>query len=102
MTLVWTKAAPGDLEQILTFLSERNPRAASKVADRVRATIRSIDAFPTAGRLDLVTGCRERIVPRTPLLVIYTIDDAASHVEIIAIFDMARDPETKRAPIVRP
>ena len=98
MTVVWTEPAARDLEQVLTFLSERNPSAASRVATRVQATVRSIGAFPRAGRLDAGTGCHERIVPRTPLLVIYTLDDTASHVEIVAIFHMARDPETKRAP----
>ncbi len=98
MTVVWTKPAARDPEQILTFLSERNPAAASKTAARVQATVRSIGDFPTAGRLDTGTGCRERIVPRTPLLVICIVDDTASHVEIIAIFHMARDPETKRSP----
>lgn len=98
MKVVWTTPATSDLEQILAFLAERNPAAAAKVAVRIKSTVRSIGEYPMAGRLDADVGCRERIVARTPLIVIYTIDEPQQLVEIIAVFHTSRDPESKRAP----
>ena len=98
MRVVWTPEAINDLEQVLAYIGQHNPTAASAVAARIDRTIESIGQFPHAGRLDPDTGCRERVVGRYPLLIVHAIDDQHDFVEIIGVFHTSRDPQTKRRP----
>lgn len=98
MKIVWTPEAADDLECVLAHIAEQRPSGAIKVAAKIESSIESIQRFPHAGRLDADTGCRERIVSDYPFLLIYTVDDAAEIVEMVAVFHTSRDPATKRRP----
>ena len=94
MKVVYTEEALADLDQLLSYIAERNPRAAAHVAARIDAAVAAIAMFPQASRLDPETGARERAVPGLPVLVIHTVSNDL--VEIIAIFHTSRDPASKR------
>ena len=98
MRVVWTAEAADDLADTLAYIAARSPQGAANVAARIEAAVDSIGQFPHAGRLDPKTGCRERVIGRYPLLLVYTVDDAQNLVEIIALFHTARDPQDKRRP----
>ena len=93
MRVRWTREAAADLEDVLSYIAERNPAAAAAVADRIEETITVIKQWPYAARQDKETGVREAVIRGLPLLVIYTIN---SLVEIIAVFHTSRNPATKR------
>ena len=94
MKVVYTEDALADLDQLLSYIAERNPAAAAHVAARIDAAVVAIAVFPNASRLDPETGVRERAVPGLPVLVIHTVSEDL--VEIIAIFHTSRDPAAKR------
>ena len=94
MKIVWTVEAADDLANVLDYFAHRSPAGATSVASAIAATTTSISQFPHAGRMDPETGCRERLVERYPLLLIYAA--GADVVEIIALFHTSRDPVTKR------
>lgn len=96
MKIVWTRDAADDLEDVLNYISERSPKGAQAVAEQIAVTLDSISRFPKSGRLDEVTGCRERLAGRFSLLLVYAIGD--EHIEIIALFHTSRDPATKPKP----
>ena len=100
MKVVWTREATDDLIGVLEYIRARSPAGAASVAAAaaIDKTEKSIAQFPRAGRLDPETGCRELIVGRFSLLMIYTVGEIA---EIIALFHTSRDSATKRRPSCR-
>ena len=94
MRVVYTDDALADLENILSYIAERNPTAAAYVTTRIESAVSDIALFPHASRLDPETGVREHVIPGLPLLIIHTVSDDL--IEIIAIFHTARDPGSKR------
>lgn len=93
MRVVLTRQASADLENVLSYIAERNPAAAAGVAARIDRTLSIIGDFPRAGGLDQDTGAREWLVTGLPLLVVYTIQ--ADYVDVIGIFHTSRDPRSK-------
>lgn len=75
MRLVWAQFALSDRDDIFTHIEARSPRAAALIDDRIVASARSLQEFPQRGRPGRIVGVRELMVPRTPYILIYTIDD---------------------------
>ena len=94
MRVTWTVDAANDLAHVLEYIADKSPVGAASVATVITTTVASISDFPNAGRMDPETGCRERLVGRYPLLLIYKV--GTNLVEIIALFHTSRDPATKR------
>ena len=94
LKVAWTVDAANDLANVLEYTADKSPVGAASVATAIAATVASISEFPNAGRMDAETGCRERLVARYPLLLIYKV--SADVAEIIALFHTSRDPATKR------
>jgi toxin ParE1/3/4 len=93
MRVAYTDDALADLENILSYIAERNSAAAAYVATRIESAVGDIALFPNASRLDPETGVREHVVPGLPVLIIHQLDDDL--IEIIAIFHTSRDPANK-------
>jgi toxin ParE1/3/4 len=94
--VLWSEDAAGDLKHLLAFIAQSSPKGAASVASRIEATLTQVSQFPNAGRLDPETGCRERLVGRYPILLVYLVHPDV--VEIIALFHTSRDPAAKRKP----
>ena len=98
ITVVWTRPALSDLEQILTFTAERSPRGAATIANRVERSVLDIATFPRANRRDPSTGVYECVVKCMPLLLIYELisfPGGLERAEIVAVFHTSRDPSSK-------
>ena len=64
-------------------------RAAHRLAQRVNTAIQQLRGMPNSGRPGLRVGTRERVVPKTPYIVVYrTRDDV---LEILHMFHERQD-----------
>jgi plasmid stabilization system protein ParE len=97
LAVVFRAEALDDLAEISDFISGTDPAAASRVIQRIHATIfKTLAQFPMAGRLDPETGAREFPVPNLPYIVIFLpLDDV---LDVVGIFHTSRDPTTKPRP----
>ena len=74
MRIVWLRGAERNLEEQLEYIGERNPPAADRLADKIATTVASLADNPRRGRPGRVAGTRELVVPRTPYIVVYTVE----------------------------
>jgi len=88
MRVVWTAPAARDLEAIGDYIARRNPGAARRTVQRIRARTRTLIVHPYLGRPGRVTGTRELVVTSTPFIVAYRVVD--DRIEILAVFHGAR------------
>ena len=82
--LRWTLEAAENLEEICSYIEERNPRAAKSTAKKLYALANSIPDSPLLGRVVPEYGfpdLRERIL--APYRMVYRIKDGV--IEILAI-----------------
>ncbi len=88
MKIRWQLAAVSDLGDIRTYISEENRAAAEAVTRRILRSVDRLQSFPNSGRIGVVPGTREVVVPGLPYIVVYVHDD--EEVEIIAVFHGAQ------------
>ena len=88
-----TSRAYRDIENILTYIQERNPRAAETIVERIENTLDLICEMPLIGRPSGRPGAREHPVRHTPLLVVYQL--TGDTIEVLTIFHTSRDPRDK-------
>jgi toxin ParE1/3/4 len=69
-----TDDAASDLRSIKAFLSEQSAVVAERVLDQIANIIGRLMTFPRLGHLGIVDRTLERIVPRTPYVIVYRID----------------------------
>ena len=87
-----TNDAASDLRTIKAFLSNESAVVAERVLDQIRKFIGRLCTFPRLGRPGIVDGTLERIVPRTPYVLVYRID-VGDHDElaILRVYHVAQD-----------
>jgi plasmid stabilization system protein ParE len=88
MRLRFTDTALSELNDILRFLSERNPRASTGVAKRVRDVAALLADYPFSGREADEPGVRIASVVRFPFIIFYTV--ASDEVVILNVRHAAR------------
>ena len=88
MTLFWSEAAIGNLEEQLNFILQDKPSAAYRMAEEIDRQTRLLIDFPEMGRPGRVSGTRELIVSRTPYVAIYRLRN--NTVEILRLLHMAQ------------
>lgn len=89
LRIVWADEAVANLEAIVTYISEFNPAAAARLAERLVAVADSLSEFPERGR-DAGEGRREMtIVP--PYLLRYRVE--RDRVIILRVRHGAREPD---------
>jgi len=81
--LRYTARALGHLEDIQSYISERNPEAATQVLGRIGAAIALLREFPYLGHETAVPGTRI-IAAGLPYLVVYAVK--AEEVIILGVF----------------
>jgi toxin ParE1/3/4 len=86
--LIWSKAAVRDLEDLATYISVDSELAAEIVEARVHKEAKLLSRFPRCGRAGRIEGTRERVVRRTPYILIYKI--ASGRVRILRVYHGAR------------
>ena len=88
-----TSRAYRDIENILTYIQEQNPRAAEVIAERIEHTLDLICEMPLIGRPSGRPGARERPVRHAPLLVVYQL--TGDTIEVLSVFHTSRNPNQK-------
>jgi toxin ParE1/3/4 len=94
MKLVVREAATRDLDDILEWISQDNPRAAAGLVRRILARIDrlAIPGLSHIGRPGLVEGTRELI--EAPYIIVYMVDEPADEITVLAIVHGARNRES--------
>jgi toxin ParE1/3/4 len=83
MNVIWSRTTRADLEHIRSYIAEREPRAAAKVAQTILAAVEQLQSFPSTGRVGRVPGTRELVLSGTPYIVPYRVTERG--LEIIAV-----------------
>ncbi len=88
MKVRYTDTATADLEDILNYLIERNPRAAANVGQAVETTIARIAMFPESAQATDEPAIRMAPAGRFPYLIFYAVTE--NEVQIIRVLHGAR------------
>jgi addiction module RelE/StbE family toxin len=86
--IVWRRQAVDDLRALQAYIGKDDPRAAARIARRVRSAVEILAAQPRMGRVGRVKGTRELIVAGTPYIVPYRL--RANEVQILRVYHAAR------------
>jgi toxin ParE1/3/4 len=88
MKIRLTYRASQQLLSAYEYLQGANASAASTQVKRIFDSIDLLEKFPLAGRKGRIAGTREMVVPRTPFIVAYTIEE--EEVRIVTILHTSR------------
>jgi toxin ParE1/3/4 len=88
MKVVWTGRARRDLRDLIAYIAEDSVRAAERVADRILNAAKSLGRMPRSGRPGRVNGTRERVVLRTPYILVYRI--SSGRIRVIRVYHASR------------
>ena len=80
MRLVWSKAALRDLDELAVYLGMQSERAAELVEERIHEDAKLLSRFPRSGRIGRAPGTRERVVGKTPYILVYRLVPGRIHV----------------------
>jgi toxin ParE1/3/4 len=87
MRIRWHRSARADLAELVEFIANENPDAASRVVDEIHRQIALLSNYRELGRPGRVIGTRERAVVGTPFIVVY---QAEADIVILRILHGAR------------
>ncbi|MFI5362747.1 MAG: type II toxin-antitoxin system RelE/ParE family toxin [Elusimicrobiota bacterium] len=88
MTVVWTRLALADLDSACDYIAEERPGSAATVIDRIEKAIEILRRHPEIGRPGRVAGTRELLVPGTPFMAAYRVNE--KRVEVLSLIHGAR------------
>jgi toxin ParE1/3/4 len=84
MDILWGDGAKRDFTDAIAFIRSENPAGATRVGERILATIELLREFPDLAQVSRKhRGLRQLVVAKTPYLVIYRVE--ATHIEIRAV-----------------
>lgn len=75
MNIRWHRLARRDLVALRAYIARENPKAAARMAKRIRDAVEGLADNPSIGRPGRVIDTRELVVTGTPFLVPYTVVD---------------------------
>ncbi len=90
MRVEFTEQALEQLSDIIAYLRQRNPAAASRVAASLRTAMQNLERHPRMGR-EQSNGSRKLVVGSYRYIVYYGVNDAANCVSIFAILHPSRE-----------
>ncbi|MGO1076608.1 type II toxin-antitoxin system RelE/ParE family toxin [Inquilinus sp. CA228] len=76
MKIEWLPTAKEDRGSQLTYVAERNPRAAVDMGDAIEASVQRLAEHPHIGRPGRGRGTRELVVVGTPYVIAYRVEAA--------------------------
>jgi len=89
MRLRWQQHALEDLASIRSYVAADDPSAARRLVTTLLTFVQEqLTTFPQSGRTGRIEGTRELVVPRTPFIVAYRIEDET--IDILAVHHTAR------------
>jgi len=84
----WLHLALSDLDELMDYIAEDNPEAATKVAEKIWKTSRILSDHPAMGKPGSVPGTREMVASGTPYIIPYRV--VANEVQILRVLHGAR------------
>jgi len=84
----WLHLALSDLDELMDYIAQDNPEAATKVAGEIWETTRMLSNHPAMGKPGRVSGTREMVVTGTSYIVPYRV--VANEVQILRVLHGAR------------
>ena len=88
MTIRWAPSARRKFENALAYLFDHSPKGARRVERDILHAISLLDDFPHLAPASRHRGLRQKVVARTPYLVIYRVVDDI--IEIRAVIHAKR------------
>jgi toxin ParE1/3/4 len=90
--LRYSRRARRQLDNIHTYLQERDSVAATRVVARIQRSISLLLDFPRLAPHGLVAGTRELVVVGLPYIVVYRLaNDDETVIEILGVYHSAQD-----------
>lgn len=88
MHLEWTLPAFEDIQEAGRYIALDDPRAAKRMAERVREAVEYLVDQPNIGRPGRVQGTRELVISGTPFIAVYWV--RGDVVQILRLLHHAR------------
>jgi addiction module RelE/StbE family toxin len=88
MKLIWRRRAQRDLHELVAYIAEDSIQGAELVAARILKAAELLTEFPRGGRAGRVAGTRERVVRRTPYILVYKVDP--KQVRVLRVYHAAQ------------
>jgi toxin ParE1/3/4 len=87
--IVWTEQATRQLDQVQEFIALSNsPEVSLNVVFQILASVEQLTRFPMLGRTGRVPGSRELIIPNTPFIAAYTLNE--DRVVVLAVYHISQ------------
>jgi toxin ParE1/3/4 len=74
MKIRWSPTAISDVRLIRNYIATDSPRAAHRIAQRIKESVGRLENFPLSGRFGRVPGTRELVIPGTSYIAAYRLD----------------------------
>ena len=98
MRVRFTRPAKADLQRIHTYVSQRNPAAASRLITQIVDRAWALGDTPYEGRKADEPNARVLIIPRLRYFIFYTITDDEIHITHVRHMSRRRPPGWQRRP----
>ncbi|MFL6728532.1 MAG: type II toxin-antitoxin system RelE/ParE family toxin [Sphingomicrobium sp.] len=83
MNLVWRASALDDLDQVISYIAERDRAAAERLLDAIDAAAERLADHPFMYRPGRVPGTREAVVHPNYILIYHVTADAVEIVSLV-------------------
>lgn len=83
MKVAFTRAATADLTSLRSYLAQRSPMAAARLASRLLTASRSLESLPCRGRPGQQRGTRELTTVK-PYVIVYRV--TSESVQVLRIW----------------
>jgi toxin ParE1/3/4 len=85
MRIIWAEQARREWAEHYRFYATRNPDAARRMRQLLRAGVSRLRDYPQIGRPGKADGTRELVISGTPFLLVY--EENPVRVEILHVYD---------------
>lgn len=85
---IWSRDAGRDRDYIFDYIAPENFSAAVSNDQKIAAIEAQLTRFPFSGRAGRLAGTRELVVPHTPYIAVYAVDEAS--IRILRLIHGAR------------
>ena len=91
LRVIWTSRANAEYLNAVRYIAEERPAIAIEQGDLVRQAAGRLADYPRMGRPGRRRGTRELIVPGTPFIVVYRIQEQkARQIQVIRVLHGAQ------------
>ena len=88
MRVKWLREARANLDAEAEYITQDSPAAAGRMVEAIVSAVAGLARHPAVGGPGRVVGTRELVVPGTPYVIPYRVQD--NTVEVIRVFHGAR------------